>query len=104
MNGSKKLSAGDVPSTAHWTDKDWDIFKSWIHGLLVTNNVSIKFEKADGTIREMKCTLREDVIPKSDNYTEKTLGEAITVFDIEKNDWRKFKVRSVKEVNFTLGE
>lgn len=59
------------------------------------------FKKANGEERDMVCTLREDAIPTSfsDNNTEpKTNGysdTAIRVIDINKGEWRAFRVDSV---------
>ncbi len=59
------------------------------------------FKKANGEERDMICTLREDVIPSSssDNNTEpKTKGysdAAIRVIDVNKGEWRSFRVDSV---------
>lgn len=59
------------------------------------------FKKANGEERDMMCTLREDAIPasSSDNNTDdKGKGfskEAIRVIDVNKNEWRSFRVDSV---------
>ena len=59
------------------------------------------FKKANGEERDMICTLREDAIPtsSSDNNTEpKTNGysdNAIRVIDVNKGEWRAFRVDSV---------
>jgi len=59
------------------------------------------FKKANGEERDMLCTLREDVIPasSSDNNTKpKTNGysdAAIRVIDVNKGEWRSFRVDSV---------
>jgi hypothetical protein len=59
------------------------------------------FKKANGEERDMVCTLREDAIPasSSDNNTEpKTNGysdTAIRVIDVNKGEWRAFRVDSV---------
>ena len=59
------------------------------------------FKKANGEERDMVCTLREEVIPSFtyDNNTEpKTNGysdTAIRVIDVNKGEWRAFRVDSV---------
>ena len=59
------------------------------------------FKKANGEERDMICTLREEVIPSFtyDNNTEpKTNGysdTAIRVIDVNKGEWRAFRVDSV---------
>ena len=65
--------------------------------------VNVKFTKVDGSEREMKCTLNEALIPVS-NTTDKTIEETrvkepnintISVWDIENEGWRSFRVASV---------
>ena len=69
---------------------------------LKSSVVSVKFTKADGTVRDMKCTLYKDSIvglekPKQLKMALAEIGEhdAYTVWDIENQSWRKFKVDSV---------
>lgn len=62
----------------------------------------ISFTKLDGTVRVMKCTLKEGLLPiVSDEVTtdipkpkKKTSSEVIVVFDLEKKGWRSFRVDS----------
>lgn len=69
---------------------------------LRANVAEVRFTKSDGTERVMKCTLREDlVIPyekKTDRVKDKNL-DVVPVFDVEKNEWRSFRVDSVKSVS-----
>jgi len=69
---------------------------------LRANVAEVRFTKSDGTERIMKCTLREDlVIPyqkKTDRVKDKNL-DVVPVFDVEKNEWRSFRVDSVKSVS-----
>ena len=59
------------------------------------------FKKANGEERDMVCTLREDAIPSFtfDNNTNKELNgysdTAIRVIDVNKGEWRAFRVDSV---------
>jgi len=50
----------------------------------------IKFEKKDGTIRNMRCTLDFDKIPKEKipKGTGSTSPGIIKVYDLEKRGWR----------------
>lgn len=84
-------------------------FKTWVQGLLhdsVIQNLRITFTKADGSDREMRCTLVESAIP-SDKVPKGTGRETATttqrVFDTDKGEWRSFKWESVKQVSFDLG-
>ena len=64
------------------------IFREWLQDLLKTEIICLTFRKKDDTIREMKCTLIDDVI---------------SVFDLEKNEWRSCRYDSINQINFTLG-
>jgi hypothetical protein len=65
--------------------------------------IEIMFTKVDGTERIMRCTLREDLLPK--NY-EKDPGEVkkfhkenkdiIAAWDMQKGGWRSFRIDSVQ--------
>lgn len=65
--------------------------------------VTVVFTKADGTERTMICTKNPETI--AENYTapEKKTDRkrpdtpgVVAVFDLEKNDWRSFRLDSVK--------
>lgn len=67
--------------------------------------VEVIFKKKDGTIRNMFCTLNPNFLPEKQDDT--TAGPAkspasdtvVTVWDLDVNDWRAFKVDSVIEFN-----
>jgi hypothetical protein len=84
---------------------DNDVSKEWLRGLLKDGKISVTFEKKDGTLREMNCTLSEQIIPseKSPKGSGKVQSkEAIAVFDLDVNDWRSFRFDSVKTLTFGL--
>lgn len=65
---------------------------------LVRGVVLVNFTKKDGSVRNMNCTLKFDLIPeeKTPKNTEKSLlNHNLTVFDLDKQDWRSFSVDSV---------
>jgi hypothetical protein len=68
---------------------------------LRNNTVHVSFTKKDGTVRDMRCTLREAMIPSdampTGETTRKKNDDVIAVFDLEKDDWRSFRVDSVTE-------
>lgn len=66
----------------------------------------VNFIKADGSERKMLCTLQPHIlaevfddpsIPKSEN--DDGLSDLVTVWDLEKQDWRAFYASSV--LNFS---
>ena len=89
-----------------WTDKDWDKFTEWLKGMLAVSEGVVTFTKSDGTERVMKCTLVPDQLPKveikEDAKPRKELTTSMRVFDLEKNEWRSFTIKKVKQVNFTI--
>ena len=72
---------------------------------LKENICVVSFKKKDGTNRNMKCTLKENVVPKAtkeDPLSQKKIRalneEVIPVWDVEKEGWRSFRVDSVSFV------
>ena len=92
--------------TAEWTDKDWDKFTEWLKGMLTVSEGIVTFTKSDGTERVMKCTLVPEQLPKveikEDAKPRKESTTSMRVFDLEKNEWRSFTIKKVKQVNFTI--
>ena len=89
-----------------WTDTDWDKFTEWLKGMLAVSEGVVTFTKSDGTERVMKCTLVPDQLPKveikEDAKPRKESTTSMRVFDLEKNEWRSFTIKKVKQVNFTI--
>ncbi len=89
-----------------WTDKDWTKFTEWLTGMLHCGPATVTFTKADGTDRIMKCTLEEDKLPKvvvKEGATpRKESTTSMRVFDLEKNEWRSFTIKKVKQVNISI--
>ena len=79
----------------------------WLIGVLKTNKVQVIFTKSDGTERTMNCTLREDIAGPYEKKTEKVKVQNLDIvpcWDIDKGEWRSFKISSLIYVNFSLGE
>lgn len=92
-------------SVAEWETKDKNKFRKWLHSHLAYGPVTVVFEKKDGTLREMRCTLKD--VPDYERKTEsetprKKNNEVMSVFDMDKSEWRSFRIDSVKEVKFDL--
>jgi hypothetical protein len=89
-----------------WTDKDWNKFTEWLKGMLAVSEGVVTFTKSDGTERVMKCTLVPEQLPKveikEDATPRKESTTTMRVFDLEKNEWRSFTIKKVKQVNFTI--
>lgn len=71
---------------------------------LKIGEVQITFTKKDGTTRNMKCSLRADLIPttkvkESVPSIKKENKETIRVFDTEKKAWRSFRLNSIDYIS-----
>jgi hypothetical protein len=76
--------------------------------LLRLTVVTVNFTKADGTLRDMKCTLLGDHIPDDQKPKAVSNGElvkatnwpddVIRVFDTEAGAWRSFRLDSVNSI------
>jgi hypothetical protein len=97
-------------------------FRDWVRGLLDVAEITVTFVKADGTLRDMRCTLNRDFIPTQptrehskapvdgivredhekaalvepeENHTQK-------VFDLDAFAWRSFRYDRLKKVTATM--
>ena len=70
--------------------------------LLYKHDCEVVFVKKDGTVRTMPCTLREEAMPQREattlHETKLYKPETITVWCLDKSEWRAFKTANVKEV------
>jgi hypothetical protein len=76
---------------------------------ILQNNVeTVVFTKVDGEKREMDCTLIAEYIPTpvvekqqllTENLTRKENPNTLAVWDIEKSQWRSFRVDSIESIN-----
>ena len=94
--------------------------REWVRGLLTNSEVTVTFTKADGTDREMLCTLDNSRIPVSVAKPVSTTApvdgivresrkprkepdpHSIRVFDVEKQEWRSFRFDRLRKVTATL--
>jgi hypothetical protein len=79
--------------------------QKWVKSVLAEGQVTVKFTKKDGSLREMNCTLHElyipsEKMPKGTGKTENS--EVLAVFDVEKMEWRSFRWDSINEVIVSL--
>ena len=103
------------------------IFRDWVRKLLEVSEITVTFVKADGSIRDMRCTLDRDIIPPQPLRAEKPAKEApvdglrqdgflrenkeVTkpeeshtqkVFDLDAGAWRSFRYDRLKKVTATM--
>ena len=68
---------------------------------LQKNVVLVNFTKVNGEVRNLRCTLQESYIPKSEraNQANRYHNDSVmNVWDVEKDDWRSFRLDSVNSV------
>ena len=65
---------------------------------LQKNVMRITFTKVNGDERIMDCTLQEHIIPETSESNRKENEEVLPVFDINKGEWRSFRLDSVMKV------
>lgn len=79
--------------------------REWLQGLLREGPVLVTFTKSSGEERVMKCTLREGVVPLYEKKTNREKAEnknILSVWDLDKEEWRSFRLDSIKTVEFGL--
>ena len=90
--------------------------REWVRGLLQNSEVTVTFTKADGTDRDMLCTLDGSRIPVSpvkpvpvDGIVRESKKpkqapdpHSSRVFDLEKQEWRSFRFERLKKVTAVL--
>lgn len=66
---------------------------------LLKQDCEITFTKVDGSVRVMPCTLRDDAMPAravtEHHQTRVYKPELLTVWCLDKAEWRAFKVMNV---------
>ena len=80
-------------------DPDAEEDRAIIQARLYDGPCRVIFEKRDGTIREMLCTTKRDMVVEYEKKTDRTKpenNEVCFVFDLEKKEWRSFRYDSVK--------
>jgi len=109
-----------VPGTQYQEGDDQvkEQIRSWVRGLLQNSEISVTFTKADGTDREMLCTLDHSRIPvsvakpvpttvdgivrESKKPRKEPDPHSIRVFDLEKQEWRSFRFDRLRKVTAVL--
>ena len=102
-------------------------FRDWVRSFLAVSETTLTFVKANGTLRDMRCTLDQNLIPPQPPRAEKPAKEApvdglrqhgflgeikeVTkpeeshtqkVFDLDAGAWRSFRYDRLKKINVTM--
>lgn len=88
------------------------IIRDWVKSLLQKGAVTVTFTKADGTDREMRCTLDPEQLPevpvaagpvdgivKEAKERKKPDEHSLRVFDLDKKEWRSFRFDRLQKVS-----
>lgn len=67
--------------------------------MLRNHEILVTFTKKNGDIREMFCTLAEDIIPEVSGDSNRINDDLITVYDIDKLEWRSFNYSSITNIS-----
>lgn len=68
--------------------------------------VTVAFDKRDGSRREMRCTLKPELLPapvllQEGAVPRKENPDVLSVWDVEANGWRSFRLDSI--ISITVG-
>jgi hypothetical protein len=77
--------------------------------ILVGTVATVVFTKTDGSTREMKCTLIPEYLPAGGSsgqqlLTEQSNSNTMTVWDLDNNAWRSFRVDTVNSISTLTNE
>ena len=101
------------PGTSYQEADDTNkmIIRDWVKSLLHVTEVTIEFLKADGTLREMRCTLDGERIPAPSSKPQPVDGiikeskqrkqpdeHSLRVWDLDKGEWRSFRFDRLQKV------
>ena len=90
------------------------IMRDWVKSLLQKSTITVTFTKADGTDREMLCTLDPEHLPpaptgpvdgiikESKKPRKEPDPHSLRVFDVEKQEWRSFRFDRLKKITAEL--
>jgi hypothetical protein len=84
--------------------------REWFESVLKNEIVTITFTKKDGTEREMRCTLKQTLLPlaevvesTNEDKPKRAKSEtSVSVYDLDLNSWRAFSIDSVKTITFNF--
>jgi hypothetical protein len=92
------------------------VIRDWVRSLLQKQPVVVTFVKADGTVRDMRCTLDHAQIPETPAKVLPVDGivresrkprkepdpHSIRVFDVDKQEWRSFRFDRLQKITAEL--
>mgnify|MGYP003337753089 FL=1 len=107
-----------APGTMYQESDDHNktIMRDWVRSLLQKTPITVSFVKADGTVRDMRCTLNWDLIPadkhpgqppvdgivRESRQRKEPDEHSLRVFDLDKQEWRSFRFERLKKITAEL--
>lgn len=87
----------NLTETEYHSERNSDAWRNSIEGLLKVGYGRFTFQKVDGSIRIMRCTLKPDIIPETKTTTLKNSSKPglLVVYDVEAEGWRTVKYEKV---------
>jgi len=88
-------------ATEHYEGLDADKQRDYLKSMLAEDILLVTFTKKNGDSREMYCTLQDEFVPEHKKYfsennsIRKKSLEVLAAFDMEKADWRSFRMDSI---------
>ena len=88
-------------ATEHYEDLDADKQRDYLKLMLTEDILLVTFTKKNGDSREMYCTLQDEFIPEHKKYFSESnskkqkILEVLAVFDMERADWRSFRMDAI---------
>ncbi len=84
----------------HYEGLNADKQRDYLKLMLAEDILLVTFTKKNGDSREMYCTLQDEFVPEhkkyfSENTSRKKSLEVLAAFDMEKADWRSFRMDSI---------
>lgn len=62
---------------------------------LTEGEVSFKYNKVDGSTREARGTINQNLIPEAKRAPVNTDGPTVAYYDLDANDWRSFNKANI---------
>lgn len=97
-------------------DTEKTVIRDWVKSLLQKSSITVTFTKADGTTREMRCTLNWEIIPedkapkpasvdgivRESKQRKEPDPHSLRVFDMDKQEWRSFRFDRLQKITAEL--
>ncbi len=83
-------------------DPDW---RDQVRNLLSASEATVVFEKLNGEMRTMRCTLIPEFLPETFDQVgegKEKNKDAVAVFDLDKQAWRSFRFDKLIDLSFKL--